>query len=217
MPIDHSSSQQAQPLGTSGSSTGVVKTVFSLAIVIAAMVCLATALKAISRKSGGIASKLGAGGNAPSGLLEVLGRYPVGRKQQLVLMRVHSRVLLLSQTISGKSVSGGFATLAELTDPDEVAAIIKAANNANAHSSRVAFNQTLDNAFAGDQQSQYVTDNIEVENSSFGIPVMQAIESQPQQMGGLHDQANALRAKLGSMSGSVSHSIRSWLTAQKQA
>lgn len=48
----------------------------------------------------------------------MLGRYPVARGQTLALLRVDRRVLLLCQS------SGGFSTLAEFTDPEEVASLL---------------------------------------------------------------------------------------------
>lgn len=59
-----------------------------------------------------------AGGGRPSGVLEVLGRYPIARGQQLLLMRMVSRVVLLHQS------RNGLTTLSEVAEPAEVAALL---------------------------------------------------------------------------------------------
>jgi flagellar biosynthetic protein FliP len=73
----------------------------------------------------GLAGALGAGGRAPSGVLEVLARYPIARGQSLVLLRLDRRVLLCCHTRGGKfGVGGGMTVLTELTEPEDVAAIL---------------------------------------------------------------------------------------------
>ncbi|MCE7974881.1 MAG: hypothetical protein DYG92_11270 [Leptolyngbya sp. PLA1] len=74
------------------------------------------------RGGGGLLAALGPGGRAPSGVLEVLGRFPAGRGTTLVLLKLDRRVLLLCQT-HGRG-NGGMSTLCEVTDPDEVAGIL---------------------------------------------------------------------------------------------
>ncbi|MCC6285318.1 MAG: hypothetical protein IT439_08465 [Phycisphaerales bacterium] len=82
--------------------------------------------KRVPRLGGGLGGSLGAAGRAPSGVLSVLGRYPTGGGQQLVLLRLDRRVLLLSQAAGrGRGAGPAFRTLAELTDPEEVAAVIE--------------------------------------------------------------------------------------------
>jgi flagellar biogenesis protein FliO len=54
----------------------------------------------------------------PSGVLEILARYPVGRGQQLVLIKMARRVLLVHQT--GSTMS----TLSEVCEGQEVAALL---------------------------------------------------------------------------------------------
>lgn len=66
----------------------------------------------------GLRGQFGAAGRAPSGVLEVLGRYPISRGQSLVLLRVDQRVLLLSQS------GGGFRTLAHFDEPTDVASLL---------------------------------------------------------------------------------------------
>lgn len=95
-----------------------VRTALGLAFVLGLILALKSAAQRLAQRVGGLAGQMGAGGRAPSGVLEVLGRYPVARGQTLALLRVDRRVLLLCQS------SSGFSTLAEFTDPEEVASLL---------------------------------------------------------------------------------------------
>lgn len=95
-----------------------MRTIGGLAVVLGLIFVMRWAIVRGARRRGGLMGQLGAGGRAPSGLLEVLGRYPVGRGQTLSLLRLDRRVLLLSQT------SSGFTTLAEITGESDVASIL---------------------------------------------------------------------------------------------
>lgn len=120
-------SSGSAPAGSQGSNSlaGTVRTVLSLGGVIAIIVGAAHVFKRISRSSGGLMNQLGAGGRAPSGVLSILGRYPVSRGTTLVLLKADRRVLLLCQT-AGKGFTGGctMQTLTEFTDPEDVASIL---------------------------------------------------------------------------------------------
>lgn len=87
--------------------------------------------------SSSVRSQLGVGGRAPSGLLFVLGRYPVSRGASLVLIQLDRRVLLLSQS------GAGFQTLAELRDPEEVASIISKARDEEGESISARFSSLM--------------------------------------------------------------------------
>lgn len=87
-----------------------VRVGMALVVVLGIMVVLRLAV----RRYGGALS----GGGRPSGVLEVLGRYPIGRGQQLVLLKLVGRIVLLHQ---GRH---GVAALSEITEPDEVAALL---------------------------------------------------------------------------------------------
>jgi len=96
------------------------KTAGALTLVLSLIFGMRSLFRAAARRgSGGLAGALGAGGRAPSGVLSVLGRYPVGRGATLVLLQLDRRVLLLSQT------SAGFQPLCELTDPEDVASVVR--------------------------------------------------------------------------------------------
>jgi flagellar biogenesis protein FliO len=58
------------------------------------------------------------GAGRPSGVLEVLARYPVGKGQSLILLKLARRILLVHQ--SGNQMR----TLAEVTEGNEVAGLI---------------------------------------------------------------------------------------------
>ncbi len=104
----------ASPLGDSSMS----RTILSLAAVITLIFATRSVVRRLAARTGGMAAQLGPAGRAPSGVLTVLARYPVARGQSLVLLKMDQRVLLLSQS------SEGFRTIAEATDPDEVASLI---------------------------------------------------------------------------------------------
>jgi hypothetical protein len=58
-------------------------------------------------------------------VLEILGRYPVGRGTTLILLKMDRRILLLSQCGGGKLGRGaGMTTLSEVSDPEDVASIL---------------------------------------------------------------------------------------------
>lgn len=107
------------------SLAGMVRTVLSLAGVVAIIVGLAYGFRRMSRGSDALMNQLGAGGRAPSGVLSILGRYPVARGTTLVLLKADRRVLLLCQT-AGKGISSGctMQTLTEFADPEDVASIL---------------------------------------------------------------------------------------------
>lgn len=109
---------ESKPSAAPTSAILSVRSIGSLALVLALVLVLKVILTRAARSSGSFSARLGAGGRAPSGVLEVLGRYPVARGITLVLLRLDRRVLLLSQSPEG------FATLAELTDPDDIASIL---------------------------------------------------------------------------------------------
>lgn len=95
-----------------------MRTIGALGVVILLIFLTRWGMRKAANRVGGVSSQLGPGGRAPSGVLTVLARYPVGRGQSLVLLQMDQRVLLLNQTAQG------FQTLAEITDPEEVASLL---------------------------------------------------------------------------------------------
>lgn len=134
----------AAPISTPGAGDDAAQSMSAWARTAAALLAtvgLAFAARAIvvraSRRTGGLAAALGPGGRAPSGLLEILGRFPVARGQSFVLLRLDRRVLLLGQS------STGFTTLTEVSDPDEVASLLVKARDDEGASNATRFNELL--------------------------------------------------------------------------
>jgi flagellar biogenesis protein FliO len=100
-------------------------------LVLALIGATAWVIKRASR-NGTLMSALGAGGRAPAGILEVLGRYPISATSTLVMLKVDRRILLIAQSGGGRgglfgSRAAGPATmqtLSEITDPEDVASIL---------------------------------------------------------------------------------------------
>lgn len=131
--------ESASPFADTFAGNWVGRTILALALVIGLAILLRTGVRRASLGVGGLAGQLGAGGKAPSGLLSVLGRFPVARGQTLVLLKVDRRVLLLSQT------SAGFSTLSEITDPEDVASILVTARDEEGASAAARFSNVLQN------------------------------------------------------------------------
>jgi Flagellar biosynthesis protein, FliO len=117
----------------------------SLAAVLGVIAIIAGLMRLIGRHraESSLRAEIGSGGRAPSGLMEVLGRYPMGRGLTLVLLRLERRILLLSMT-TGLRGGGSFTTLAEITDPEEVAQILAHAQEASGTSMAAQFQQLLE-------------------------------------------------------------------------
>lgn len=95
--------------------------VLALAGVVAVILLVGSLVRRFA-PAAGLMGALGPRGRAPSGVLEVLGRYPVSRQGMLVLLKVDRRVLLVSQT-SGRA-GHRMETLTEITDPADVASLV---------------------------------------------------------------------------------------------
>ena len=90
---------------------GTWRTIGSLALIIGLIV----ALRSVMTRFGGPLARA----RAPSGIIEVLGRFPLSRGQTLLLIKVDRRVLLLSQA------GGSLTTLSEITDAEQVASLLQ--------------------------------------------------------------------------------------------
>jgi len=80
----------------------------------------------------------------PNEVVQVLGRTIVGHRQQLQLLRLGNRLLLISVT------AGGAETLAEITDPDEVTHLAGLCLQTRSGSTTAAFREVLEQ-LAGDR------------------------------------------------------------------
>lgn len=115
-----------------GVGGGFVRTSLALGGVLALAVISTAAIKAIARNG---KFGLGMASRSPAGVMEVLGRYPIGRGATLVLLKLDRRILLLSQSAGGKlGLTSGVTTLCEVTDPDEIASILLKARDAEGDS-----------------------------------------------------------------------------------
>jgi flagellar biogenesis protein FliO len=110
-------------------SNDITKVIGALAIVVG----LILLLRVFLRKSGGFVSN----GGRPSGVVEILAKYPVGRGQNIVLLKVARRVVLLHQ--SGSSMT----TLSEMTEPDEVAGLLTRLEAGSTERDAERFRKTL--------------------------------------------------------------------------
>ena len=108
--------------GASGGSNVwmIIKTAGALAVVIGLMV----GTKGAIAKWGGGAGRAG----APAGIVTMLARYPLGRKQTMLLVKVDRRILILAQTAEGTS------TLSELREAEDVASLLRSLRDAEGES-----------------------------------------------------------------------------------
>lgn len=95
-------------------SNEVIRLTLAIIAVAAALLIFKVILKRFS------AAGLGARGTGarPSGVVEILARFPVGRGQQLLLIKLGRRIVLAHQ--AGSSMT----TISEVTEPEEVASLL---------------------------------------------------------------------------------------------
>ena len=89
---------------------------------------------------------LTSGVRAPAGVMEMLGRYPVGRGQNLLLIKLDQRVLLIGQTLASRAGSGTLSTLTEVTAGEDVASILLKVSESESAGPASAFNRILGEA-----------------------------------------------------------------------
>jgi hypothetical protein len=165
------------------------RTSAALGGVIALAVVAAGIVRIVARRNGGLLSSISAGGKAPSGIMEVLGRYPVGRGSTLVLLKLDRRILLLSQSSTGRFGAGGaFSTLTEITDPEEVGSILVKTRDDDGDSMAERFRTILGKQERGldveEQSSARRTvrntggDRVEIWDDRSGIPVVDLTRQQ---------------------------------------
>ncbi len=125
---------------------GYLQTIVALLGVILLILGLGQVYKRLARTQGGLVGQLGAGGSAPSGIIEVIGRYPISKGMTLVVLKFDRRVLLLSHASSSKGKWGQGASmqvLCELSDAEDIASILLKARSASGDSIAQSFEQTL--------------------------------------------------------------------------
>lgn len=144
---------EAQPAAASG-GVGTTRTVLALSAVLALIVLAAGVFKKLAARTGGLAAAMGAAGKAPSGILSILGRYPLDRTTTLVLLKVDRRVLLLAQTRGGARLgAGSLTTLCEISGADEVASIMAKSSAADGGSPAAKFQRALEEADFGEDEA----------------------------------------------------------------
>lgn len=82
-------------------------------------------------------------------MVEVLARYPVGRHQQLLILKLGRRIVLLHQG------GGRMAALTEITDPDEVASLLASLEAGSRQKEAMRFRSIL-NSFEKEHASREI-------------------------------------------------------------
>jgi hypothetical protein len=136
----------AVPTGAGATGGSIGRTLGATTVVIGLIVLCAGGYRWFERSRGGLAAGLGAGGRAPSGVLEVLGRYPVCRGTTMVVIRFDRRVLLLNQSRTGRLGGATFTTLCELSDAEDVASVLRKTRDASGESMGERFRKAVRDA-----------------------------------------------------------------------
>lgn len=140
------------------------------------------------------------GRRAPAGILEILGRYPLSRTQTLILLKVDRRVLLLSQTRTGRLGATQLSTLCELGDPEDVASILTKVNEADRDSLSGRFSAVLRSL---DREAADKVDRVPITLSRRAAPTLpppvsaatRVIDTRPGEMTGAQAAAS-IRSRL---------------------
>lgn len=157
-------------------SDGWGQTIIALGGVLLLIFGVAQFFKRLSRSQGGLVGQLGAGGSAPSGILEVIGRYPITSGMTLVVLKFDRRVLLVSSSSAtrGKHARGAsMQTLCELSDPEDVASILMKARSASGESIAQSFQRALQDA------DDFTDDSIYRQEESLRSPRRATQRTQP--------------------------------------
>ena len=148
---------ESLPIGRTGEGAAdpfefaqYLQTLLALGLVLGLAVGASVVFKKFARSRGGLVGAMGPGGPSPSGVLEILGRYPIGAGQTLVLLRFDQRVLLLHQVGGRKNPS--MRTISEVADAEEVASIMMKTRDAASDAVDASFRETIrkmERGFAG--------------------------------------------------------------------
>jgi flagellar biogenesis protein FliO len=108
------SSQAKGSLGNAAASRGLSSELVTTGVALGAtLLVIVLARSAVKRFGGG-----GAAGKRPSGVVEVLARYPLARGQSIVLIKVARRVIVAHQS------SDGMKPLSEFSSEEDVADLL---------------------------------------------------------------------------------------------
>ncbi len=122
------------PLLGSGSKDWILKTLGAIGVVLGIFLMIRPVLM---RMNGTYAKS-----RAPSGVIESLARYPFGKGQSLVLLKIDSRVILVSQTTTGTTL------VTDFREPEEVASLLRKVSDSDGES----FNRKLESLLRGDEE-----------------------------------------------------------------
>jgi flagellar biogenesis protein FliO len=154
--VPRSTDTGAVPAAIAPGAGGTIRTAGALAVVLGLIFAGAHVFKRTVARSPSLAAAMGASGRAPAGIIEIIGRYPIGRGTTLVLLRIDRRVLLLSQSAAGagrgllRAGGSSLGTLCEITDADEVASLLAKARDEDGESIAAKFQSILRGAGADD-------------------------------------------------------------------
>ncbi|MFO0833114.1 MAG: hypothetical protein U0637_14880 [Phycisphaerales bacterium] len=125
--LPRAASSSVPPPATTPATLGsaAMRTGASLAAVVLLIGGAALGFKTLAKK-GVIPSTLGTGARAPSGLLEVLARYPMGGGQVLVVLKFDRRILLVCQSAAKGLRRTGLPInpICEISEPEDVASVL---------------------------------------------------------------------------------------------
>ena len=141
--------EESSTMGLPSLGDGWGQTIIALGGVLLLILGIAQFYKRLARSQGGLAGQIGAGGSAPSGILEVIGRYPIGTGMTMVVLKFDRRVLLVASSAAtrGKHAkSASMQTLCELTEPEEVASVLLKARSASGETIARSFEHALQDA-----------------------------------------------------------------------
>lgn len=182
--VANSSESTAKPESTGQS---VWRTFGSLTVVVVLIIGCGFVVRRVAANRTGLMAQLGAGGKAPSGVLEVLGRYPVSRGSTLVVLRFDRRVLLIAQNSGRAGVT--MQPICELSEAEDVASILLKCRDAEGESLAAKFQEVLAQADEAEDRSVVnVPVRTEQPLAARSSPVRRA--QQPVS----HDQMDGLRA-----------------------
>jgi flagellar biogenesis protein FliO len=116
----------------------IAQVIGAMSVVIGLLVVMRMVFLRASRSLGGA--------GRPSGVVEILARYPVARGQQLILLKLARRVLLIHQ--NGTAMT----TLSEMSDADEVAALLSRVEAGTSNHSSKSFKRIF-SKFASDHDA----------------------------------------------------------------
>jgi flagellar biogenesis protein FliO len=145
---ESTASLESRPIGPptpaaapSAAPPSTFRTIGSLGVVVGLIVAAGVSVRLLARA--GMGRTLGAAAGSPSGVVDVLARYPAGRGLTLVILKVDRRVLLLGQIASTTGRVGSVSTLTAFDDADEVASLLMKTQDEQGHSLSAKFRETF--------------------------------------------------------------------------